>query len=587
MIAIAPNPLLLLTQRPHHWSLLPYIRAQTPTIATALVATLCFTAGWPVLIKLAEWMAESVGSGDVRRSGQIAGLSAGVFVLHKLAQYVQDTLMAKAALQITLEIRQRTYAHVQRLSLSYFETTQTGDLAYRLTEDIDRIGEFIHKLFHQFVPCVLQLIVVLGMMIVINWQLTLSALVLGPFMAIMIGIFGERLLQYSRRSQNRIADLSSLLIEYFGGIRLVRAFAAEDYTLAQFSQQAEANRRARYTAERIKAFQIVIVGFLYAMSVILIFFLGAWQIAQGNLTGSQFISYFAAVGLLIDPISLTTQNYNEFKQTQASIDRVFELMALQPSVFDQPGAIALPAISGKVEFRHVTFGYEPQQPVLQDLSFQVQPGELIALVGHSGAGKSTLVNLLPRFYDLLAGEIWIDGVNIKTVTLQSLRQQIGIVPQDTTLFSGTIAANIAFGQAQFDQNAVERAAQIANAHQFISAFSQGYQTYVGERGMKLSGGQRQRIAIARAIFLNPQILILDEATSALDSESEALVQEALERIMRDRTVFVIAHRLATVRRADRLFVLEQGQILESGTHAQLLAQNGRYARFYAQQFQDA
>ncbi|NEO88531.1 MAG: ABC transporter ATP-binding protein, partial [Spirulina sp. SIO3F2] len=535
----------------------------------------------------AEWMADSVGSGDVRRSAQLMGISAGVFVVHKLAQYAQDTLMAKAALQITLEIRQQIYAHVQRLSLNYFETTKTGDLAYRLTEDVDRIGEFVHKLFHQVIPCVLQLIVVLGMMVKINWQLTLSALVLGPVLAVLIGIFGERLLQYSRRSQNRIADLSSLLIEYFGGIRLVRAFAAEDYTLRQFQQQAEANRRARYTAERIKAFQIVVVGFLYAMSVIFIFFLGAWQIAQGNLTGSQFISYFAAVGLLIDPISLTTNNYNEFKQAQASVDRVFELIALQPSVCDAPGAIALPAVSGKLEFQDVMFGYEPEHPVLHDLSFQIQPGEMIALVGHSGAGKSTLVNLLPRFYDPASGEILIDGVNIQTVALQSLRQQIGIVPQDTTLFSGTIADNIAFGQVDYDLAAVEAAAKIANAHQFVSQFAQGYHTYVGERGIKLSGGQRQRIAIARAIFLNPQILILDEATSALDSESEALVQEALERIMRDRTVLVIAHRLATVRKADRLFVLEQGKILESGTHSELLAQNGRYAQFYAQQFQES
>lgn len=540
-----------------------------------------------MLIKLAEWMAESVGAGDVQRSGRVALLCVGVFVLHKLAQYIQDTFMAKAALQITLEIRQLVYAHVQRLSLNYFETTKTGDLAYRLTEDVDRIGEFVHKLFHQFIPCVLQLIVVLGMMLAINWQLTLSALVIGPLMAVMIGIFGERLLQYSRRSQNRIADLSSLLIEYFGGIRLVRAFAAEDYTLRQFHQQAEANRRARYTTERIKAFQIVVVGFLYAMSVIFIFFLGAWQISQGNLTGSQFISYFAAVGLLIDPISLTTSNYNEFKQTQASVDRVFELMAIEPSVVDVMDAIALPPISGKVEFRDVTFGYDAAQPVLQNLSFLVHPGETIALVGHSGAGKSTLVNLLPRFYDPSVGEIWIDGVAIQSVTLQSLRQQIGIVPQDTNLFSGTIADNIAFGQVEYDLAAVEAAAKIANAHQFISQFAQGYHTYVGERGTKLSGGQRQRIAIARAIFLNPQILILDEATSALDSESEALVQEALERIMRDRTVFVIAHRLATVRKADRLLVLEQGQILEAGTHTELLAQNGRYAQFYAQQFQEA
>ncbi|MDB9496475.1 ABC transporter ATP-binding protein [Spirulina major CS-329] len=568
----------------HYRQLAPYIQAQRLTIASALLATLVFTACWPALIKIAEALAESVGTGNVQGSARIAGIAAAIFFVRAIAQYCQDTLMAKAALQLTLNLRKNVYAHVQRLSLSYFEQTKTGDLSYRLTEDVDRIGEIVNKIFQQFVPCILQLIVVLGMMVYLNWQLTASALVIGPLMALLVGFFGEQLLQYSRRSQNRISDLSSLLIEYFSGIRLVQAFAAEDYTLKQFTHYAEDNRRTRYMTEKIKAFQIVFVGFLYAMSVVFIFFLGTWQIAQGNLTGSEFVGYLAAVGMLIDPISITTSNYNEFKQAQASVDRVFELLNLTPGVEEKPDAIALPTVSGKVEYQGISFAYVPGEPVLNDLSFRVHPGEMIALVGHSGAGKTTLVNLLPRFYQAATGTILIDGINVADVTLKSLRQQIGIVPQETILFSGTIAENIAFGRQDFHLDQVEAAAKIANAHQFITEFSQGYTTYVGERGVNLSGGQRQRIAIARAMYLNPHILILDEATSALDSESEALVQEALERIMRDRTVFVIAHRLATVRRADRLFVMEQGQIVEAGTHAELIEQNGRYARFYAQQF---
>ncbi len=571
-------------QPAHYPQLLPYIRAQGGTIAIALISTLVFTACWPALIKLAEAMAQSVGTGNVEGSTRAAGIAAAIFFVRAIAQYNQDTFMAKAALQITLKLRTTVYRHLQQLSLSYFETTKTGDLSYRLTEDVDRVGELVNKLFQQFIPCVLQLIVVLGMMIYLNWQLTASAVILGPLMAILVGFFGEQLLQYSRRSQNRIADLSSLLIEYLSGIRLVKAFAAEDYTLQQFTHFAEDNRRARYMTERIKAFQIVFVGFLYAMSVVFIFCLGTWQISQGNLTGSSFVGYLAAVGMLIDPISITTSNYNEFKQAQASVDRVFELLNLEPTVVEPLAPVTLPPVSGKVEYQQISFEYVPGEPVLKKLSFLVQPGEMIALVGHSGAGKTTLVNLLPRFYQPQQGQIFIDGVDVATVTLKSLRQQIGLVPQETVLFSGTIAANIAFGQVDYDLAKVEAAAKIANAHDFITELSQGYSTYVGERGVNLSGGQRQRIAIARAMYLNPQILILDEATSALDSESEALVQEALERIMRDRTVFVIAHRLATVRRADRLFVLEQGELIEAGTHAELLAQNGRYAQFYAQQF---
>jgi ATP-binding cassette subfamily B protein len=431
---------------------------------------------------------------------------------------------------------------------------------------------------------VLQLIVLLGYMIYLNWQLTLATFVVAPLMGVLIGWFGEQMLKFSRRSQNRISNLSALLTEVFSGIRLVQAFAAEEFEIERFAQEAEENRQAKYATERLRAIQNPVVGFVYAMSVLLLFLLGGWQISMGNLTGAQFATFVAAALLLIDPIAHITSNYNEFKQGEASVDRIFELVAIQPTVVEKPGASVLPAVTGKVEYRNVSFAYKVDEPVLKDLNLLALPGEAIALVGASGAGKTTLVNLLPRFYDPQSGEIFIDGINIQDVTLKSLRRQIGIVPQETTLFSGTIAQNIAFGQAEFDLKDVQEAAKIANAHQFITQFSQGYYTWVGERGVNLSGGQKQRIAIARAVLLNPSILILDEATSALDSESEALVQEALERIMKERTVFIIAHRLATVRRADRILVVEQGQIVESGTHEELLEKGDRYARFYAQQF---
>ncbi|MEH1854248.1 MAG: ABC transporter ATP-binding protein [Nostoc sp.] len=570
--------------RSNYWLLLPYIRLQWQTITKGLIGILGYVLATLVLINVAGKLAIPFAQGNVVAIAQITGSCALVFLVRGLFQSIQDMYMAKAALRVAFHLRQQVYAHLQKLNLSYFETAKAGDLSYRLTEDVDRVGEVVNKVFHDFIPCILQLVAIPIYMIYLNWQLTLATVIVAPLMGILVGWFGERLRKYSLKSQNRVSGLSAILSEVFNGIRLVQAFAAENYEIARFGHEAERSLKAKYSAEQLKAIQIPIIGFLEALSALSLLIVGAWQISQHNLTVANFFSYLAAAALLIDPIGHTTNNYNEFKQGEASVDRVFELMAIQPTVIEKINAIALPPVNGKVEYRHISFAYKPGEPVLKDISLLVSPGEAIALVGASGAGKTTFVNLLPRFYDPEVGQIFIDGVDIRDVKLHSLRRQIGIVPQETIMFSGTIAQNIAFGQDIFDIKAVKEAAKIANAHQFISQLPEGYKTWVGERGVNLSGGQRQRIAIARAVLLNPQILILDEATSALDSESEALVQEALERLMEKRTVFIIAHRLSTVRRCDRILVLEQGQIVESGTHEELLALEHRYARFYAQQF---
>ncbi|MBD2161790.1 ABC transporter ATP-binding protein [Limnothrix sp. FACHB-1083] len=573
--------------RSHYWQLWPFVRAEAKTIALALACTVGFTAFWPVLAWLPGQLAEPIGTGQPDKILQLAGLAALIFLVRGAFQYGQDTLMAKAALRVAMTLRVRLYGHLQTLSLDYFERSQTGDLAYRLTGDVDRVGDAVGKVFHQFVPCVLQLVVVLGYMIYLNWQLTLATFAIAPLIAVLIAWFGDRLLSFARRSQDRIAGLAATIAEILAGIRLVQAFGAERTELDRFRQEAEAARHAKLQAAQAKAAQFVIVGFLEAMSVLVLFWLGSWQIGQGNLTGAGFISYVTAVALLIDPISITTSNYNEFKESEASVDRLFELLAVPPTVRDRPGAQPLPTITGRVEFRAIEFAYpSAAEPVLQGLDLTVRPGEAIALVGASGAGKSTIVNLLLRFYDPQGGQVCIDGIDLREVTLNSLRQQIAIVPQETILFSGSIAQNIALGNPKASRSAIEQAAQIANAHDFISQLSEGYNTWVGERGANLSGGQRQRIAIARAVLRDPKILILDEATSALDSESESLVQEALDRLRRDRTTLTIAHRLATVRGADRILVVEKGQIVESGSHDQLLAQNGRYAAYYARQFRE-
>ena len=564
--------------------ILPYLWPQWSLIVKGLFCIFGFVSITLYLPYLAGKVALFIGKGEVEIVAYWLGLGTLAFLARGIFQYGQNIFMIDAALIMVLNLRKGVYTHIHKLGLDFFETAKTGDLTYRLTEDIDRVGEIVDKISHQFISNFLQLIVIPAYMLYLNWQLTIASFTLAPLMAVLVGRFGEKLLLLSRRSQNQVSNLSALLTEIFSGIQIVKAFAAQDYEVRRFAQEAEYNRQSKYHAEQLKAFQYPVVGFLEAISIMLLFLIGGWQISQGNLKSEEFVSYLAAVALLLHPIDLMTSNYNEFKQAEASIDRIFELVDRKPSIIESPDELTLPQVTGKVEYFQVSFAYQPGKPVLRGLSLLAEPGQIIALVGSSGAGKTTLINLLPRFYDPQEGQIFIDGVDIKSVTLTSLRRQIGIVPQETTLFSGTIAQNIAYGQEEFAQQTIEEAAKIANAHSFISKFSQGYQTWVGERGVNLSGGQRQRIAIARAVLLNPRIMILDEATSALDSESEALVQEALERVMENRTVFVIAHRLSTIRRANCILVLEKGQIVEFGTHSELLVKEGRYAKFYDKQY---
>jgi ATP-binding cassette subfamily B protein len=573
-----------LKTRSNYWLLLPYIRPQWRTITKGFIGIFGYVLATLVLINLAGKLAIPFAQGNVVAIVQITGICALIFLVRSLFQSIQDMYMAKVALKVAFHLRHQVYSHLQKLNLSYFETAKAGDLSYRLTEDVDQVGEVVNKIFHDFIPCVLQLVAIPIYMIYLNWQLTLATVIVAPVMGILIRWFGKRSRKYSLKSQNPASGLSAIISEIFNGIRLVQAFAAENYQIARFGYEAERSLKPKYSAQRLKAIQIPIVAFLEALSALSLLIVGTWQFSQDNLTVANFFSYLAAVALLIDPISHTINNYNEFKQGKACVHRVFELMAIKPTVIEKPNAITLPPVAGQVEYVHVSFGYQPGESLLKDINLLVSPGEAIALVGASDAGKTTFVNLLPRFYNPKTGQILIDGIDIRDVKLHSLRRQIGIVPQQSIMFSGTIAQNIAFGQDFFDMQEVTAAAKIANAHEFISELPEGYRTWVGEGGVNLSSGQRQRIAIARVVHLNPQILILDEATFALDSESEALVQEALERLMQNRTVFIIAHRLSTLRKCDRILVLEQGQIVESGTHEELLALENRYGRFYAQQF---
>ncbi len=567
--------------------LIPFLRHHSPLFIRGLIFAFGYVLVTVSLPHLVGKVSLYLGQGDLEGVVRWLGWTALLFLIRSLFQYGENISMMAASLAVALDLRRHVYGYIQQLGLDFFDQAQTGDLTYRLTEEVDRIGEVVDKLARQFISCTLQLIAIPIYMFYLNGVLTLASLILAPLMAWLIGQFGQRLFLLSRSSQKQVSHLASLLTEVLGNMRLVQAFAAQSYEIDRFGQEAERHRQAKYRAQRLVAIQYPVVGFLEVLSIMFLFLLGGWQISTGQMTPQAFVSYLAAVGLLIHPIDLVTNHYNEFKQVEASVERVFELMNIEPSIQESPHAQPLPDIQGRVEYRSVDFAYHPEQPVFQNLSIQIDPGEVIALVGPSGAGKTTLVNLLPRFYDPTAGQVLIDGTNIRDVTLRSLRRQIGIVPQDTALISGTIAQNIAYGQPEIDLEAIQQAAEIANAHGFISQQPQSYQTVVGERGLLLSGGQRQRIAIARAVLYDPRILILDEATSALDSESEALVQQALEQAMQGRTTLIIAHRLSTVTQVDRILFLEGGQVIESGPHQELLKRSGRYAQFYAQQFNPA
>ena len=536
---------------------------------------LVYVACWPLLAWLAGQLIPAIGAGDFSRVLTAIGMALGVFLIQKLAQFGQDTLLAGPALQVSQELRHRLFARLQRLEFGALEKLSAGDLTYRLTEDADRVGEVIYKTIQDSTPSFLQLVVVLGYMIWLDAPLAMATLLLAPLVVVLVSVFGAKVMGAAERSQKQVSELASLLGEAIGGLPLVRAFAAEPWLQDRFDIEINLHRKARYRTLRLLAMQHPVVGFIEAAGILSVLLIGAARIQAGGMTSQGFSSYVAALLMLIDPISHLTTNFNEFQQGQASLRRLRAIEAEPIEPPDRPGALPLGKVRGELELQDVSFGYDPQHPVLRELQLRIRPGQVVALVGPSGAGKSTLFSLLLRFNVAQQGRVLLDGQDLADLRARELRSAVALVPQQSSIFSGSVAEAIAFGRP-VDLDRIRQAARLANADGFIEALPGGYQARVDERGSNFSGGQLQRLAIARAVLGDPAILLLDEATSALDAEAEAAVQRGLDQAMAGRTVLVIAHRLSTVQEADRILLLEAGRIVEEGSHDQLMIQGGRY-----------
>ena len=544
---------------------------------------LVFVACWPLLAWLAGQLIPAIGAGDIPKVARTIAAALAVFLLQKLAQFGQDILLAGPALRVSEELRRLLFARLQTLQFGALEKLSAGDLTYRLTEDADRVGEVIYKTIQDTTPSALQLVVVLGYMIWLDWPLALATLLLAPVVALLVSSFGARVMGAAERSQQQVSELAGLLGEAISGLPLVRAFAAEPWLQERFNTEIQLHRQARYRTLRLLALQHPVVGFLEAAGILTVLLVGAARIQAQGLDSQGFSSYVAALLMLIDPIAHLTTNFNELQQGQASLKRLLAIQTEAVEPPDRADAQPLGPVRGELVLEQVSFGYDPSQPVLQGVTLTAHPGQVVALVGPSGAGKSTLFSLLLRFNTAQSGSVSLDGQNLANLRARELRRAVALVPQQSSVFSGTVAEAIAFGRTASPEQ-IREAARLANASGFIEALPQGYASRVEERGSNFSGGQLQRLAIARAVLGNPAVLLLDEATSALDAEAEEAVQQGLNQAMAGRTVLVIAHRLSTVQTADQILVLDRGRIVERGNHRSLMAAGGRYRELCERQF---
>ena len=507
-----------------------------------------------------------------------------VFLIRGIFYYGQSYLVSYIGQKVVIDVREVMFRKFQRMPMAYFDKHQTGETMSYITNDVSAIQS---ALVDQLIEMVTEGSILIGsivMMVYLDWKLSLLTLIVIPLVGQAMKIFGRKLKRNGTVIQERAADITSLLQESISSIRVVKSFVREEYEIKRFINQNILNFQAAMKNVQLTSLLTPTVEFLAAVSVTFIVGFGGYEVVNGQMTAGALVAFLTYAVNLANPVKRLARVYGNLQRAMAAVDRVFAVIDLPEPIRDKEDAKELPKIEGHVKVDHVTFGYKEGVNALEDVSLEVKPGQMIAFVGPSGAGKSTIANLIPRFYEINSGAISIDGQDIRDVTVASLREQIGIVPQETMLFSTTVMENIRYGRLDATDEEVIEAAKAANADVFIRELPQGYDTPIGERGLNLSGGQRQRMSIARAILKNPRILILDEATSALDTESEKIVQAALDSLMVGRTSFVIAHRLSTIFNADQIYVIDGGRIKEHGTHEELLAKNGLYSHLYNIQF---
>ena len=564
-----------------------YLRPYRPQMVIAVIALVFGSA----LGLLFPWIMQNLvdtvlSKGDLTELNRITLLLIGAFLLRSVFYYFQGYSLSYVGERIVADLRSQLYEHIHRLSLGFFAERRVGELISRLASDVTLVRAALTNNVATVLSQSLTFIGSLVLMLVLNWRLTLFILFLAPMVAASAAIFGSRLRRLSTEIQDQLADSSALAEEALNGVRVVKAFEREPYEVQRYSRQVEKTFRAAMRMTVIRSAFGPLISFMAFGSLAGILWFGGREVVAGRITGGALIAFLVYGANIGSSVGAFTSLYTQLQEAAGASRRIFELLDEKPDIADLPGAQAVKRTEGKISFVDVSFAYEKiAGHVLHHINLEICPGEVLALVGPSGAGKSTLFNLIPRFYDPSKGQVLLDNQDLRQITLFSLRSQIGLVPQETQLFSGSVQDNLRYGKLDASDEAIVEAARAANAEEFILKLPKGYDTLVGERGVKLSGGQRQRIAIARAILKNPKILLLDEATSSLDSESEGLVQEALERLMQNRTTVIIAHRLSTVQKAHRIAVLDQGELVELGSHTQLLEQDGLYARLYRLQFE--